>query len=1394
MSRESTPYPGLRPYREDEYHKFFGRQADAEILIDKLLTNRLTLLFAASGVGKSSLLQAAIIPKLKAAEGENLCVAYHNDWISPPTQSVKLAVLNALQTSKIIAADADFSDDTLPEILSFSSVLVRPPFVLILDQFEEFFRYQRAGSEFQTFIDQLIVLITSPPLALSLVISMREDFALELNAFKPKLPTILFENFYRLEKLGREAALLAIEMPVKPFGFRYEPELLKALTNDLLSRELDLDPNLPVAELRMTVEPPYLQIVCAHVWELNKNNPDKLLRLASYVKAGRAQGILKSYIEHILDSFSYKEKRLAAQAFDLLVSQRGVKMAYTIPALAKALKVKITELQAVLEKLEKVRVLRKQQRAEETWYELYHDMFSTSLETWNSAWKNKIRSRRDLKILLGSLLGTCLIIASIDVYVNSQFYHLRLSAKQYSDRIELWQGMTDDSLWPFDLFRQREYLAETHLTRDDLEPDKRFSQKNIYRDHDLQAHLINNRPIEERITGLAETGDYLAAVQLAQNTITSSNIELAKRAIPHLNAINTEAAAQAVYKLLKENSSKTLKTMLANEATQGRNGIVLLKHGLDSLKLPESPVNHLSKAESIFWQNQLSFQAIRLAALDKWLNWEVADLKKLLTTPYTEKISSYLDDLIKNNPSFNETAVEMAVDLNTPNIKPYLLNSLAIEKNPSIRISIISHLAKLEAEEATSERIDNIINEAIDEIIDELNNGNLETITTAIKAIKSLPNKKTTPLLIRLLKNEDNKTRNTAAYTLNLLKNQNTIPEFVKLLTDKNLEIRSMAVYVLGSLKAQTAIPNLIQLLKDENPNIRSEAIQTLGSLKAQAAISELIKLLKDRDDDVRYIAIRTLGLLQAQTSSSELTQLLTDKSSAIRSAAIYALSELNNQITLSEIINLLKDESEQVRSAAIYALSKLKNQAAVPELINLLKDENEQVRSAAIQALSFLKAQATTPELINLLKDEEASIRKQAALALGSLPTKTAIPRLIQLLKDEDEEVRNAAIKTLDSLQAQIAIPEFIKLKKPTKAVQTNNLLYQETPSASSNINYILGLSTIDQIDKENKSQHLINAYISQEQLYLLLQKLKQNETSPTLIALSLEKNTNNLNQTQKSLISKALSLVDRSVLAEARKELAQLEQLEANTQAQQTALWPPLSAAELTSKIDENKKKINDWRSQRDLPALAPTSQPTTAELKQQEQQAQQAQDGYAYARILAYEYSFDRALLDEAALQFLRDDLYEVREATARGLANSPFLGVGLLEKLEQSWLKTDNPIERQAVFHAIDLCLLALEHTGTAKQLTELQAYLAKLTAYPLPDDKKDRSAKLALLPRVDWTVILLNWRIEAQKELKTATEERFPALLQAYCLNPDGSDLPKARCTNPRIQSLYEQEE
>jgi hypothetical protein len=221
---------------------------------------------------------------------------------------------------------------------------------------------------------------------------MREDFALELNAFKPHLPNPLFSNYYRLEKLGIDAAKAAITEPLIQTGYHYEPALLEELLKDLLSRDLTRDASsLAKGTQADSVEPSYLQIVCSQLWELDKNDPAKTLRLATYRKAGGAKGLLENYVNEVLKSFSDKEKQITSKAFDHLISRRGTKMAHTPEDLAELINLKPSELAKVMDKLEKARILRRQQRDQQVWYELYHDMFSGGIEAWNTAWKNHMR-------------------------------------------------------------------------------------------------------------------------------------------------------------------------------------------------------------------------------------------------------------------------------------------------------------------------------------------------------------------------------------------------------------------------------------------------------------------------------------------------------------------------------------------------------------------------------------------------------------------------------------------------------------------------------------------------------------------------------------------------------------------------------------------------------------------------------------------------------------------------------------------------------------------------------------------------------------------------------------------------------------------------------------------
>lgn len=408
------PYLGLRPYQEVDQHNFYGRDADCEILVDKLLANRLTLLFAASGVGKSSLLNAAVLPRLKDPLGENLSVVYHNDWVQKPLALLHTAIREAVPAAKEAPAD-----HTLAELLSFCTLFTRHPFVVVLDQFEEFFRYQRGKDDFDLIIQQITALVINPDIPVSIVISMREDFALELNAFKPKLPILLFENFYRLERMKQAAARDAIVRPAELFGYSYEPALLERLIHDLSShsRQQIRLPHLSNTKDDEYVEPAYLQIVCSYLWELNKNDPERCIRLASYKKSGGSNGIVQRFLDDVQESFSIAEKGLASKAFDYLVAQGGVKMAYPAHVLAKILNVEEAKLTRVLDKLanEKIRILRSQPREGVIWYELYHDMFSPSIERWNTNWKSE-RFKR-LRLIVGSL--TILVFAGVAFLVES---------------------------------------------------------------------------------------------------------------------------------------------------------------------------------------------------------------------------------------------------------------------------------------------------------------------------------------------------------------------------------------------------------------------------------------------------------------------------------------------------------------------------------------------------------------------------------------------------------------------------------------------------------------------------------------------------------------------------------------------------------------------------------------------------------------------------------------------------------------------------------------------------------------------------------------------------------------------------------------------------------------
>ena len=102
MNIQENPYIGLRPYTYEDRSKFFGRDEEKQILLDKILANKLTLLFAASGVGKSSLLRAGIMPELLT---HNYDVVYFFEWVEQPELNLKQAIVKTLKDQQRLNED-----------------------------------------------------------------------------------------------------------------------------------------------------------------------------------------------------------------------------------------------------------------------------------------------------------------------------------------------------------------------------------------------------------------------------------------------------------------------------------------------------------------------------------------------------------------------------------------------------------------------------------------------------------------------------------------------------------------------------------------------------------------------------------------------------------------------------------------------------------------------------------------------------------------------------------------------------------------------------------------------------------------------------------------------------------------------------------------------------------------------------------------------------------------------------------------------------------------------------------------------------------------------------------------------------------------------------------------
>jgi len=329
---EMNPFPGLRPFQAEESHLFFGRENYIDTIFTKLNSFHFVSIVGNSGSGKSSLLRAGVIPRLKKQP----------NWIIATMRPGKSPVEELHHTiSEIIEQNPDrirnISDEEQLNILHNNQLgLVQvlrnnlpqgKQLLLVVDQFEELFRFHSEKEDLaHQFVNLLLGAINQRDVNISVIITLRSDFIGECEQFIG-LPEAINQGQFLIPRMKTEELQLSITGPVELCGHRISPRLVQQLLKDVGSNPDQL---------------PILQHVLMRTWEVwtEMNEPNAPIDLIHYEKTGKMAKALSNHAEEaMLEIQSEEDQRIIETIFKSLTvkesDNRGVRRPTSIDKLAK---------------------------------------------------------------------------------------------------------------------------------------------------------------------------------------------------------------------------------------------------------------------------------------------------------------------------------------------------------------------------------------------------------------------------------------------------------------------------------------------------------------------------------------------------------------------------------------------------------------------------------------------------------------------------------------------------------------------------------------------------------------------------------------------------------------------------------------------------------------------------------------------------------------------------------------------------------------------------------------------------------------------------------------------------------------------------------------------------
>jgi basic membrane lipoprotein Med (substrate-binding protein (PBP1-ABC) superfamily)/DNA-binding SARP family transcriptional activator len=294
-----NPYKGLRAFTEADAPDFFGREDLVDQLLEALGRERLVSLVGPSGSGKSSVVAAGLVPRIRAGAlpgSERWRIARMAPGPSPLREAEAVVARVSAESGR--ASSESGSASAGPGGL-LAAAAGGDPTLLIVDQFEQVFSVAEETSR-HAFLDAIARSVTAGNGRLRVILTLRADFY-DRPLLHPAFAAIFGPSVVNVVPMNPQDLEAAVVEPAQRVGVEVEPALLA----QLVAETADRPGSLPLLQYALT--------------ELFDQRTGPALTQAGYASLGGLRGLLSRRAESLYLGLDPEAQAAAMQVFLRLV-------------------------------------------------------------------------------------------------------------------------------------------------------------------------------------------------------------------------------------------------------------------------------------------------------------------------------------------------------------------------------------------------------------------------------------------------------------------------------------------------------------------------------------------------------------------------------------------------------------------------------------------------------------------------------------------------------------------------------------------------------------------------------------------------------------------------------------------------------------------------------------------------------------------------------------------------------------------------------------------------------------------------------------------------------------------------------------------------------------------